>query len=209
MRSISIVPDYGQVLAGRLSRFDYRAFTTRLKSDLGAAGVDEYFLCLDVSLNHVKGNRQSEYWQLHGWGVIEDHSDRIDVLRQQIEQLINASGAIDRPVRISKVPIKPRSIRSVMAYGLKSQFDRREWFRKSRPGRRPFWDTQDRPLLGLPLVELLAFLDRIGLHGRPLAKGVDIEDLQRTRAVRAAKRRPRPRRKVDRSSRQEKGGVRH
>ncbi len=88
MRSISIVPDYGQVLVGRLGRLDYRAFTTRLKSDLAAAGVDEYFLCLDVSLNHVKGNRQSEYWQVHGWGVIEDPSDRIDVLKQQIEQLI-------------------------------------------------------------------------------------------------------------------------
>ncbi len=127
-------------------------------------------------MNHVKGNRQNAYWQLHCWGVIEDPSDRIDVLKQQIEQLINASGAVDKPVQISKAPIKPSSIRSVMAYALKSQFDRREWFLKSRPGRRPFWDTQDRPLLGLPLVELLVFLDRIGLHGRLLTKGVDIDE---------------------------------
>jgi hypothetical protein len=156
VRSISIVPDFGQVPAGRLGTFDYRAFTTRLKSDLAAAGVDEYFLCLDVSLNHVKGNRQGEYWQLHAWGVIEDPRDRIDVLKRQIEQLINASDAVDKPVKISKAPLKPSSIRSVMAYAMMSEFDRREWFRKSRPGRRPFWDTQDRPLLGLPLVELLA-----------------------------------------------------
>ena len=91
-------------------------------------------------------------------------------------------------MQISKAPIKPSSIRSVMGYALKSQFDRREWFRKWRPGRRPFWDTQPRPLLGLRLVELLAFLDRIGLHGRLLTKGVDVESLQRARAIRAAKR---------------------
>jgi hypothetical protein len=207
MRSLSYVPDYGQVLSGRLSRFDYRAFTTRLKSDLAAAGVDEYFLALDASLNHVKGNRQNEYWQLHLWGVIEDPSDRIDPKRQ-IERLINASGA-DKAVQISEAPIKPGSIRSVIAYSLMSEFDRREWFRKSRPGRRPFWDTQDRPLLGLPLVELMVFLDRIGLHRRPFAKGVDIEALQRARAIRAAKRRRRPGRKVDRSRHPEKGGARH
>ena len=95
-----------------------------------------------------------------------------------------------------------------MAYALKSQFDRREWFLKSRPGRRPFWDTQARPLLGLPLVELLAFLDRIGLHGRLLTKGVDIENLQRARANRASRRRARRRRKVTGSRRPGKGGAR-
>jgi hypothetical protein len=207
MRSISIVPDFGQVPAGRLVRFDYRALTTRMKSVLAAAGVDKYFLALDVSLNHVKGNRQNAYWQLHFWGVIEDPSDRIDLLQQQIEQLINRSGAVDKPVQISKAPIKPRSIRSVVAYGLTSQYDRREWFIKSRPGRRPFWDTQARPLLGLPLVGLLVFLDRIGLHGRLLTKGVDIDSLQRARAARASRQRARRRRKVT-SSRRGKGGAR-
>ena len=95
-----------------------------------------------------------------------------------------------------------------MAYALKSQFDRREWFRKSRPGRRPFWDTQPRPLLGLPLVELLAFLDQIGLHGRLLTKGVDIASLQRARAIRASRQRARRRRKATRSRRAKKGGAR-
>jgi hypothetical protein len=208
MRSISVVPDFGQVPAGRLRTFDYRAFTTRLKSDLAAAGIDKYFLALDVSLNHVKGNRQNEYWQLHFWGVIEDPSDPVDVLKQHIEQLINASGTVDKPVQISKAPIKPRSIRPVIAYGLKSRFERREWFLKSRPGRLPFWDTQSRPLLGLPLVELMLFLDRIGLHGRLLTKGVDIENLQRARAVRAANQRARRRRKVTGSRRPGKWGAR-
>jgi hypothetical protein len=208
MRSASFVPDSGQVPAGRLRTLDYLAFKARMTSDLAAAGVDEYFLALDVSLNHLKGNRQNAYWQLHFWGVIEDPSGRIDVLKQQIEQLINASGAVDKPVQISKAPIKPRSIRSVVAYALKSQYDRREWFLKSRPGRLPFWDTQARPLLGLRLVELLLFLDRIGLHGRLLTKGVDLESLQRTRAVRASRQRARRRRKVTGSRPPGKGGAR-
>jgi hypothetical protein len=208
MRSISIVPDYGQVPAGRLRTLNYRAFKARMTSDLAASGMDKYFLALDASFDHVKGNPQNGHWQLHFWGMIEDPSDRIDVLKQQIEQLINASGAVDKPVQISKAPIKPRSIRSVVAYGLTSQYDRREWFLKSRPGRRPFWDTQARPLLGLRLVELLLFFDRIGLHGRLLTKGVDIDSLQRARAPRAARQRARRRRKVTSSRRPGKGGAR-
>jgi hypothetical protein len=207
MRSFSAVPDYGQVPAGRLSTFNYRALTTRMKSDLAACGLNKYFLALDVSLDHVRGNRQNAYWQLHVWGVIKDPSDRI-ILKQQIEQLINRSGNVDRPVQISPAPIKPQSVRTVLAYALKSQYDRREWFLKSRPGRRPFWDTQARPLLGLRLVELLVFLDRIGLHGRLLTKGVNLENLQRARAIRAARQRARRRRKANRSHRPGKGGAR-
>ena len=207
MRSFSAAPDFGQVRPGHLSTVNYPAFKAQMESVLAASGVDWYFLALDVSLDHVRGNRQNAYWQLHSWGVIEDPSDR-NVLKRQIEQLINASGAVDKPVRISKAPIKPRSIRSVVAYALKSQYDRREWFLKSRPGRRPFWDTQHRPLLGLSLVELLVFLDRIGLPGRLLAKGVDIENLQRARANRLARRRARRRRKITRSLRGKKGGGR-
>jgi len=74
-----------------------------------------------------------------------------------------------------------------MAYALKSRFKRRETVMKSRPGKSPFRDTQKRPLLGLPLVELMLFLDRIGLHGRLLTKGVDLENLQRARAICAAR----------------------
>jgi hypothetical protein len=40
MRSISIVPDFGQVRAGRLRRFDHRAFTTRTKRALFRVWID-------------------------------------------------------------------------------------------------------------------------------------------------------------------------
>ena len=186
MRSLSYVPDFGQVPEGRLRTFDFRAFKAETERTLAAAGINWYFLALDVSLNHVKGKRRDAYWQLHLWGVIEDPSVRVDVLKRQIEQLIDASGAVDKPVQISDEPIKPSSIRSIIAYAMMSEFDRREWFLKSRPGRRPFWDTQDRPLLGLPLIELMIFLDSIGPHSRLLAKGVDIESLQRAQRPRVA-----------------------
>jgi hypothetical protein len=206
VRSVSIVPDIGQVPAGRLSTFNYRAFKTRMKNDLAAAGVDRYFLALDASFDHVKGSRLRGHWQLHFWGVVLDGSfPRID----ELKKLMNESDRVDRPVWISPAPIQPRSIRAVVAYAVKSRFDRREKMLKTRPGRRPFWDTQSRPLLGLPLIELMVFLDNIGPHGRLLTKGVDFEALQRARAIRAAKRRPRPRRKVDGSRRPEKGGARH
>ena len=90
MRSISAAPDYGQVPAGHFSTLNYHAFTTRMKRDLAAAGLDWYFLALDASFDHVRGNPQSGHWQLHWWGVVEDASGRIDVLKQHI----NASGAV-------------------------------------------------------------------------------------------------------------------
>ena len=68
MRSFSTAPDFGQVRAGHLSTFNYPAFTAQMRSVLAAAGVDWYFLALDVSLNHVRGNRQNDYWQLHWLG---------------------------------------------------------------------------------------------------------------------------------------------
>ncbi len=206
MRSISIVPDFGQVPAGRLRTFDYRAFTTQTKRVLAASGVDHYFLALDASFDHVKGSRLRGHWQLHYYGVVlEGASPRID----ELKNLINASGRVHRPVQISTAPIQPRSIRPVMAYALKSRFERRENVLKSRPGRLPFWDTQSRPLLGLPLVDLMLFLDRIGPHGRLLTNGINLENLQRSRAIRASRQRARRRRKVNHSHRPGKGGARH
>ena len=63
---------------------------TRMKRDLAAAGLDWYFLALDASFDHVRGNPESGHWQLHWWGVVEDASGRIDVLKQHID----ASGAV-------------------------------------------------------------------------------------------------------------------
>jgi hypothetical protein len=206
MRWISIVPDFGQVPAGCLSTFDYRALTTETGRALAAAGSDRYLLALDATFNHVKGNRQNAYWQLHFWGVVlEGASPRIDKLKK----LINASRRVGIPVQISTAPIRPSSVRAVMAYAVKNRFKRRETVIKSRPGRSPFRDTQERPLLGLPLVELLAFLDQIGLHGRLLTKGVVIDGLQRARAVRASRQRAGRRRKANRPRRVKRGGARH
>lgn len=206
MRSISIVPDFGQVPAGRLGRFDHRAFRTQTKRALAASGVDEYILALDATFNHVRGSGLRGHWQLHFWGVVlERASPRID----ELKNLMNASGRVHRPVHISTAPIRPRSVRAVMAYALKSRFKRRETVIKSRPGRAPFLDTQERPLVDLPLVELMLFLDRIGLHGRLLTNGIDFESLQQARANRASRWRARRRRKVNRSHRAKKGGARH
>jgi hypothetical protein len=206
MRSISIAPVFGQVPAGRLVGFDYRAFATRIKRALAAAGVEQYLLALDATFNHIRGSPLPGHWQLHLHGVVlEGVSPRRDVLKS----LINPSGGVHRPLHISPAPIPPRSVRAVMAYAVKSRFERRVNVLKSRRGRRPFWDTQSRPLLGLRLVELLLFLDRIGLHARLLTKGVDIENLQRARANRASRQRASRRRKVTSSRRPGKGGDRH
>ena len=159
-------------------------------------------MALDATFNHVRGTSLPGHWQLHFWGVVLDGSSP---LTDELKKLINASGRVERPVWISPAPIKPMSVRTVLAYALKNKFKRRETVIKSRPGRSRFRDTQERPLLGLRLVELLVFLDRIGLHGRVLTKGVDFDFRA---AIRASRRRARRRRKVTRSRRAKKGGAR-
>jgi hypothetical protein len=188
-----------------LRTFDYRAFVTRSRVALAAAGIDEYLLALDATFNHVRGSGSPRHYQLHFWGVFFDgNAPRIDVLKK----LINPSGRVDKPVQISIASIPPQSVRAVIAYALKSRFKRREWIRKSRPGRLPFWDTQERPLLDLPLLELLLFLDRIGLHGRLLTKRVDFEKLQRARAIRTSRQGAKRRRMRKLSRAAQKGGAR-
>src|SRR5271170_877587 len=80
------------------------------------------------------------------------------------------TGTVTRPVQ-TVVPDRPRAS---LAYGLKSKFARRVSYiadNAHRSDRLPCRDTRDRPLRGAPWVELMLFLDRIGLEGRIIELG--------------------------------------
>jgi hypothetical protein len=69
----------------------------------------------------------------------------------------------------------PDSPEAGAAYGFKSVFVRRVSFVKAnleRDDRGECWNTRDRPLRGHAWVELMLFLDRIGLDKRLLVEGI-------------------------------------
>ena len=62
---------------------------------------------------------------------------------------------------------RPERPLATAAYGLKSMFNRRVWFvDANRPDKRTCDNTRNRHLNGPAWVEVMIFLDRIGLEGR-------------------------------------------
>jgi hypothetical protein len=87
--------------------------------------------------------------------------------REQLVALIDPKGGATHPVQVKKRD----SLKATAAYGVKSTFNRREWYRKAnldREDRGECSNTRDRHLRGDAWVELQLFLDRIGLQRRIL-----------------------------------------
>jgi hypothetical protein len=164
---ISLVPEFGRSPAGELANFDIAEFTQKSLKALRAVGISRYILGLDASLNHNDGEPEEAYWQLQWWGVFGRPADP---WREQLKALVNPSNLVTRPVKV----ITPDSVEAAAAYGLKNTFSRRVSVVKSndhRPDRGPCRNTNARPLRGNAWVELMLFLDRIGLEQRLLGTG--------------------------------------
>jgi hypothetical protein len=166
--AISMVPDFGRVPVGGLTTFDVTAFRIASRDALLGAGVCQFLLGLDVSLNHDDGNLDEAYWQFQWWGFFEAPGGP---WRERLKALVNASKQVARPVMV----MTPDSVEAAAAYGLKSEFKRRVSYVKAnldRSDRGACRNTNDRLLRGEPWVELMIFLDRIGLQRRLLSYGL-------------------------------------
>jgi hypothetical protein len=165
---ISAIPNFGRVPADGLRQFDWAAFQDSCVRALTASGIDDFFLGVDVSLNHNHGNRNSAYWQFQLWGFF--HEPQTPWRALLVEQ-VNADGSVSRPIKV----IEPDDPLAAAAYALKSAFVRRVSFLKAnvdRDDRGQCWDTRDRILRGRDWAELMLFLDRIGIEGRLVIGGI-------------------------------------
>ena len=123
-----------------------------------------YKLGLDVSLDHLAGVARPKHWQLQLWGFFHEPKRG---WQAQLKALLDPNDVMTRPVQVEKRD----SLKATAAYGVKSIFDRREWYRKAnleREDRGECWNTRRRHLRGDAWVELMLFLDRIGLQRRIL-----------------------------------------
>jgi hypothetical protein len=161
---LSLVPEWGRISAGSLNTFDIDAFLVSIRKALKACEIDHYKLGLDVSLNQEAGIANRGYWQLQFWGFFHPLKRR---WREPLKALLNPNGGVTVPVKV----IKPDSVEAAAAYAVKDRFGRRLSYLKMnlhREDRGECRNTRGRILRGGPWVELMLFLDRIGLENRIL-----------------------------------------
>jgi len=163
-RVLSLVPEFGRIPAGATDTFDIDKFLNSIREALKACGIEHYKLGLDISLNQRAGLASPGFWQPQLWGFFHEPKRR---WREQLKALLNPNGGVTRPVKV----VQPTSLEAAAAYGLKSRFVRRVSYWKmnlDREDRRECWNTRGRILRGDAWVELMLFLDRIGLQRRLL-----------------------------------------
>ena len=169
-RVLSLVPEFGRIRAGSLNTFDINSFRASVREALKASGIDYYKLGLDISLNQRAGVASRGFWQLQAWGFF--HRPKRG-WRVKLKALLNPNGGVTNPVQVQKRDY----LKAAAAYGVKSTFVRRVSYRKAnllRADRGECWNTRDRHLRGDAWVELMLFLDRIGLQRRLLLSSINL-----------------------------------
>ena len=167
---LSLVPEVGRIPAGATDTFDIDKFRNSIREALKACGIEHYKLGLDISLNQRAGLASPGLWQLQLWGFFHEPKRR---WREQLKAMLNPNGAVTRPVKV----VKPDSLEAAAAYGLKDTFVRRVSYRNAnldRGDRGECWNTRDRILRGDAWVELMLFLDRIGVQRRILLSTINL-----------------------------------
>jgi hypothetical protein len=134
-----------------------------IREALRDAGVRTAVIGIDVSANeHLEGAFEP-HWALHLRVHIPGAID--PSAAATLRSHFPASGRIPRPFRLTQFDGDLTGI----AYGMKPSFERRQSYEQEKPtatGHRRCRNTRGRPLRGTEAVELLTFLDRIGLRRR-------------------------------------------
>jgi hypothetical protein len=164
---LSLVPEFGRIPVGKLNEFEITKFLKTAHETLKACGIDHYKLGLDVSLNQRAGSTSPGFWQLQLWGFFHEPKRP---WREKLIAILNPNEGVTRPVKVKR----PDSLEAAAAYGVKFTFIRRVSYRKANLHREDCWNTRDRLLRGDAWVELMLFLDRIGLQRRILLSTINL-----------------------------------
>ena len=161
---LSLVPEFGRIPAGSLNKFDSDKFLDDIREALNSCGIVHFKLGLDVSLNERAGVASPGFWQLQLWGFFHKPKRGWRVQTQSSAQ----SERWSDPARQGRASRLLGSCRRVWCEG---HFRASRVLREDQPGSRgsgECWNTRGRHLRGDPWVELMLFLDRIGLQRRLL-----------------------------------------
>jgi hypothetical protein len=145
---LSLVPELGRIRAGSLDAFEMDGFYDSIRDALTACGINNYKLGFDISLNQRAGVASSAVWQLQLSGFFSE--PKSTSWRQELNAMLNPNGGVTRSVTVAE----PDPLDAVATCGVNS--------------------TSGRRLRGDAWVELMLFLDRIGLERRLLISSRDI-----------------------------------
>jgi hypothetical protein len=169
-QALSLVPEFGRIPVGSHSTFDIDPFYDSIREALKACGIDYFKLGLDVSLNQRAGLASRGFWQTQLWGFF--HKPKRG-WRVKLKARLNPNGGVTNPVQVKKRDY----LEAAAAYGVKSKFNRRVGYQKAnlnRDDRGACRNTRGRHLRGDAWVELMLFLDRIGLQRRVLSSTINL-----------------------------------
>jgi hypothetical protein len=145
---LSLAPEFGRIRARSLDAFEMDGFYDSIRDALTACGINNYKLGFDISLNQRAGVASSAVWQLQLSGFFSE--PKSTSWCEELNAMLNPNGGATRSVTVAERD----PLDAVAAHGLKSTFGHR--------------------LRGDAWVELMLFLDRIGLERRLLISSRDI-----------------------------------
>ena len=167
---LSLVPEFGRIPVGSLNAFDIDWLSRR--HPRGAQGLWHRPL-------QARPRRQPEstcgvaspgFWQLQLWGFFHAPKKR---WREQLK----ATAQSERQRDPASQGREADSLEAAAAYGVKRHFRASRLLPESEPGSRgsgECWNTRGRILRGDAWVELMLFLDRIGLQRRILLSAMNL-----------------------------------
>lgn len=139
-----------------------------LRSALQDADVRHAVIGIDISYNEHLEQSFAPHWMLHARAHIPGPIDLVTAAR--LRKHFPRSPRIPRPCRITRMDGKLAGI----AYGMKSDFERRQSYeqdKRTAAHSRRCRNTRGRPIRGVDVVELLTYLDHIGLRQRLILHG--------------------------------------
>lgn len=158
----SVVPDYCATPVDALEAFDWPSLMKKTRKILRSSGVEFAVGGADFSVNETSGDPDSKWAQGQIWMLL---STPRGVWESEVKSLINASGMIKRPLKLTRFNGDPAGL----AYAFKTTFARRISYHAeyaARQDRQGSANTRDRLLRGESWLALMIFLDRIGLDAR-------------------------------------------
>jgi hypothetical protein len=166
LAALSIIPAQPIVRPGKLNGFSIKDLHRRLKYALGKTDLSVGLGGVDFSFNEHREGKYKPYWSPHVY-LIASTADR-KKLGTNIRKQFTSRNGVPRPTHVAS--FENTALRR--SYALKMKFDRRIGYTKKASGKRKSYeDTSYDKLRANELLELLIYLNQIGLAARAIYLG--------------------------------------
>jgi hypothetical protein len=138
---------------------------------LTSTGTEVAVLGLDISFNEHQAGGFDPHWLAHFRALVPRRLPKSTLA--ELRQHFPADDRIRKPLKVARFDGEPAGI----AYTMKPGFERRQSYqqvKQTSDGTRECQNTRGRPLRGSDTVELMVFLERLGLRKRLILLGAGL-----------------------------------